>query len=187
MMTVPKQEQIHRAIELLKISIKNLIDNDSDIFNTDEIMPENISEDAKVLARQLHEVTINHRFAHYLETNMPGTGMTGYNVDIEYNRFYNNPKLVQTTEGLIEARPDIIIHSRRNKEISPQHYLIVEAKKGKFINTDVAKVNGFMTDDNYNYLFGVLISYCQDPDNVTAWLHYFDGTRILHELMLVKK
>src|SRR5688500_8862079 len=100
-------EEIDRISFILRHAIERLIQNDSDIFNIELIDPPQISEDAKILNRQLHEVAINHRLAYYLERYMEAIDLSHYHVDIEYNRYYGNPKMVETVAGLEEIRPDI--------------------------------------------------------------------------------
>lgn len=102
-------------------------------------------------------------------------------VDIEYNRYYENPKMLDTIEGRITARPDIIVHSRMNKDFPTQHFLVVEAKKDNISNHDINKIKGFINDDDYTYLFGLTISYCQNQNNVISILFYFGGNVIAEE------
>ncbi|MEI6316386.1 MAG: hypothetical protein WCO65_01505 [bacterium] len=187
MMTIPTTEQIDGLTLILRNSIEELIDRDSDIFNVDLIEPEEISDDARILNRELHETCINHRLAYYLEKNIQNTELDVYKVDIEYNRYYRNLKLLQTVNGQLSVRPDIILHSRVNADIQPQHYLVVEAKKAHISRHDIIKVEGFITDDNYNYVFGFTISYCSDNQNILGILFYFDGTEIARTQLNVPK
>ncbi|KFF18829.1 hypothetical protein [Flavobacterium hydatis] len=174
-MQQPTEKQIEFIKTLLATSIDQLIVNDSDIFNLDIVMPQQISPDARILNRELHETTINHRLAFYLENNLMGTEYDFYKVDIEYNRFYGNPKMLQTVDGIQAVRPDILIHARINDQVAQQHLLIVEAKKGRITDHDTNKVKGFISDRNYYYLFGLTISYCSSHTQVLANLYYFDG------------
>lgn len=144
-------------------------------------MPLEISPDARLLSRELHETTINHRLAFYLEQNIQETDLDIYNVDIEYNRFYGNKKLLDTVEGQQSVRPDIVIHTRINYEVEQQHYLVIEAKKLEITQHDINKICGFISDPNYFYLFGLTISYCIDAAKVLANLYYYDGTSIVSE------
>lgn len=177
----PTEEQIAFIKTLLTTSIDQLITRDSDIFNIDIIMPQQISPDARHLNRELHETTINHRLAFYLEQNIQGTDLAIYNVDIEYNRYYGNQKILNTVEGQQSVRPDILIHTRINDQVEQQHYLVVEAKKGQITPHDINKIEGFISDPNYFYLFGLTISYCINETNVLANLYYYNGTTIVNE------
>lgn len=186
-MITPTPLQITEIADLLNSSIQELINHDSDIFNIDLIMPQQISEDARILNRELHETAINHRLAYYIEKNIQNTELRKYNVDIEYNRYYQNEKLLETVNGLIAVRPDIIIHSRMNDLIQPQHYLIIEAKKWDITVHDINKVKGFISDGNYFYVFGFTISYCSDDSQVVGNLYYFDGQKIVSTPLNVRK
>lgn len=180
-MIQPTEEQIAFIKTLLTKSIDQLIEKDSNIFNIDIEMPQQISQDARLLNRELHETTINHRLAFYLEQNLQKTDLKVYNVDIEYNRYYGNQKILNTVEGQQSVRPDILIHSRINDQVEQQHYLVVEAKKAQITQHDINKILGFISDPNYFYLFGLTISYCLNETNVLANLYYFNGTTILNE------
>lgn len=178
-MTQPSTSQIETITEIIKRSIDQLVVNDSDIFNIDIEMPQQISDDARHLNRELHETTINHRFAVYIENNIQETEFDMYNVDIEYNRYFGNLKILNTVEGQLSVRPDILVHSRINDQIEPQHLLVVEAKKDLISQHDINKIEGFISDPNYNYLFGLTISYCRSEASVLAELHYFNGEQII--------
>jgi len=180
-MRQPTEEQIVFIKTLLTTCIDQLIANDSDIFNLDIVMPRQISPDARLLNRELHETTINHRLAFYLEQNIQETDLDIYNVDIEYNRFYGNQKILNIVEGQQSVRPDILIHTRINDQVEQQHYLVVEAKKAQITRHDINKIQGFISDQNYFYLFGLTISYCINEANVLANLYYFNGTTIVRE------
>lgn len=178
-MNQPTLDQIAFVKALLQTSIRELIEKDSDIFVDTQEVSQQLSIDARVLNRKLHEVAINHRLAYYLERNIENTFLSDYNVDIEYNRFYKSSKMVVTVDGLIETRPDIIIHSRIDETKTPQHYLVIEAKKEGITRHDKIKIEGFMSDNNYNYLFGLTISYCQNDSFILANLFYFNGQNII--------
>ncbi|TDX00526.1 hypothetical protein [Dinghuibacter silviterrae] len=186
-MAEPSQLQIETVINVLRLSIESLIANDVDIFDIDLIDPPRISMGARILNRELHETSINHRLAYYLEQNIRNTELPEYSVDIEYNRFYGNPKVVRTVDGLLQIRPDIIIHSRVNDRIDPQHFLVIEAKKGEITSHDVNKILGLMTDPHYFYLFGFTISYCSNRKFIIGNLYYFDGQVIISRSIDVKR
>ncbi len=188
-MKQPTAIQIDFIKEIISSGLRQLSDNDSDIFNMDlEVeMAQEISENAKKLSRKLHETYISHRFAHYLENELEETDYEEYNVDIEYNRFYGNLKMLNTIDGQLSVRPDIIIHTRVDITFEPQHLLVVEAKKEAISNHDINKVKGFISDNNYNYVFGLTISYCSDETHIISTLYYFNGTEIVNENISVEK
>ncbi len=178
-MIQPTEHQIGIIREILEKSVDELISNDNDIFNIDIEMPQQISDDARLLNRELHETTINHRLAFYIENNIQNTEFNDYNVDIEYNRYYGNLKILNTIRGQLSVRPDILVHSRINNQVEVQHLLVIEAKKGDISLHDINKIKGFISDPNYNYLFGLTISYCRSETHVLVDLYYFDGENII--------
>lgn len=182
-MVQPSDEQLGFVKKLITDSIDLLIKEDSDIFNLEIDIPPTISEDAKLLNLELHETSINHRLAFYLELNIQKTDLKNHKVDIEYNRYYGGKKVVDTIEGKLSVRPDIIIHTRRKREVLPQHYLVIEAKKFQITTHDINKVKGFIKDLKYQYLFGLTISYCLSDKHVLANLFYFNGTDITIEVI----
>lgn len=166
-MKVPSHQEINKIKQLISYAIKQLIQNDSDIFINTLLTNESRRK------RELHEVTICHRLAVYLEMNLDCYFQGNYSVDLEYNRNYDEVKRYWTgTESKI-ARPDIIIHTRTHGSLPQhQHLLVIEAKKGKVPSIDINKVKGFIADRNYFYLFGLTISYCYTPGIIEAMLYY---------------
>lgn len=94
----PTKQQIKSIKSILEKSIDQLIANDSDIFDME---PSNMAPEEDALNRKLHEITINHRLAFYLEINIRKTKLKAYKVDIEYNRFYDHLKNLQTEGELL--------------------------------------------------------------------------------------
>lgn len=93
--------------------------------------------DLEKYERKLHEVCINHRFAHYIERLLPDYYPNDYKVDIEYNRYYKNKKYVDIAGDRRVVRPDIIIHTRAVRSEYPQHLLVIEAKKNENCLEDI--------------------------------------------------
>ena len=190
-MKQPTNSQIDEIKELLSICIEELVVQDSDIFNIELDESPQISPLTRILNRELHETTINHRLAYYIERNIKDDdlsfheNLSHYKVDIEYNRFYNNPKILRGISGSV--RPDILVHTRLDNTVDQQHYLVVEAKKAQIIPQDINKIRRFIRDDNYNYLFGLTISYCRDPNFILGNLFYFNGIRIINEPVTIPK
>jgi hypothetical protein len=180
-MIQPTTAQIETIKLILATSIDELIHNDTDIFNIDIPILRRLPHFERLLDRELHEICINHRLAYYLENNLQDHELGFYNVDLEYNRFYGNQKILNTGARQLPVRPDIIVHTRMNDRVEQQHYLIVEAKKAGIPPYDIVKVRAFISDDNYNYLFGLTISYCSSDTHVLANLYYYNGTEIIFE------
>lgn len=150
-------------------SLQILIQKDGDLLKPDSIPTRHKLEGQKDLNRELHETTINHRLAFHLEYLTEKYGIYGYHVDIEYNRYINNPKMVQsweTDEFIEEVRPDIIVHKRTRLDEPEPHFLVVEAKKHGLIPKDCNHVKDIMYDANYQYKYGMLISYYDNPKTI---------------------
>ena len=149
-------------------SLQIMVQKDGDLLKPESILTLHKLEGQKNLNRELHEIAINHRLAFHLEYLIEKYGICGYHVDIEYNRYFNNRKGVQSlkTGDLIEVRPDIIVHKRTRDE-PDSHFLVVEAKKRKLSDKDHSHVKAIMHDKSYRYKYGMLISY-YDNDNPQA-------------------
>lgn len=174
----PSEEQINIVISLMELSLKELLTQDLNILINELKNPISLNDEEKKLDRKLHEITINHRLAVYIEKYINSV-MPDFKVDLEYNRFYQNHKKVQTEEGLIEARPDILVHKRVNID-ELQHFIAVECKKGKISEHDIIKIKGLISDENYNYLFGITISYSEILTDKKYTLYFFDGNEIIN-------
>jgi hypothetical protein len=65
------EEQVNRIIELIETAIRLLLNRDLTMLQNDEEDNNNaIPENLRVLDRALHEVSINHRLANYIEENL---------------------------------------------------------------------------------------------------------------------
>ena len=147
-------------------SLYKLIQEEGDLLKPESIPTLNQLQGQKVLNRELYETTINHRLACYLENLADNYGINGYHIDIEYNRYINNRKQVKSlgTGNFIEVRPDIVVHKRTLLNEPIPHFLVVEAKKRKLRDKDRNHIKDIMYDNNYQYKYGMLISYYNDPD-----------------------
>ena len=169
----PSREQIETVKSLLIRAISLLSRNDSALWSSAGDGDGPLYSDVyKAIDRKLHEVTINHRLAYYIENSLLEFDLLNYCVDIEYNRFYESEKRLQTSEGIRVVRPDIIVHSRRNRSHEVQHYLVIEAKKGITSREDIDKVESFIRDSKYNYLFGATVSYASRRNRIVCKLYY---------------
>lgn len=148
---------------------------------------EKATEREKLLNRELHETTLNHRFAFYLETQLLKEGINEFSVDIEYNRNFGNTKNVLIETQDIPIRPDILIHKRMSED-DDNHLLAVEAKKRKISQHDLNKIKALMTDTRYLYKYGLTISYSEDQHNIRGILHYKNcNDKIDEEQIVVKR
>lgn len=118
-----------------------------------------VERDEGLIRRKVKEECINHRLACYLEQflNEELNSHPSYEVDLEYNKNYNEPKkvIIDENNNAKAIRPDIIVHRRGTNE----HNLIAfEIKKGYTDRRDLEKIKGLFRSP-YNYVYGCLISY----------------------------
>lgn len=118
-----------------------------------------VERDGGLIHRKVREECINHRLACYFEQflNEESNVQPSYEVDLEYNKNYNDPKkiIIDENNNTKAIRPDIIIHVRETNE----HNLIAfEIKKDYTNQHDFVKIKGLHRSP-YNYTYGCLISY----------------------------
>jgi len=164
-----------QKIEELKNKVKTAIDlflaNDGELLS---------------LAGGIHEQTISHRIAVYLEPLF-----NGYHVDCEYNKHgdqKNDKKIIanitysrqncqcqscknrssaknstnNASKKDIEIRPDIIIHKKRGDKRSG-NILVIEVKKKGECSFDQAKLEALtLSDGKFKYMLGVFIWFTND-------------------------
>ncbi|QQS15896.1 MAG: hypothetical protein IPK84_00820 [Candidatus Moraniibacteriota bacterium] len=107
--------------------------------------------------RDIHEQSLSHRLAHYLENS---GHFSGYNIDCEYNRFEERSKR-NSQNDLI--KPDIVIHSRGNQN---DNLIIIQTKK---FNDSADEIENAKTDlkndkGHLNYKFAFLIIFPEKMD-----------------------
>ena len=137
--------------------------------------------DCYLITNSVHEQSISHRIAHYLENLLIKYDWfvkDGYSVDVEYNKNFGDSKKVfqncsncnqsgcyiKTSNYDIDnyksiCRPDIIIHKRESND----NILAIEIKKEELNNAkdkyDFAKLSAFSCDrTEYKYILGIFIN-----------------------------
>jgi len=177
---MPTKQEIDNIKCLLADAFTQLKLNDNDLIKLPNDEVRDINETDKILERALHEICINHRLAFYIETLIVKHLKTNeYKVDIEYNRLYNKSKVVYMLNKEEKVRPDIIIH-KRTIELGIQHLMIIEVKKDCFDDYDITKVQAFMNDSRYQYVFGVVVNY-NEFNPIKARLYYKQNNDIEKE------
>ncbi|MGC9972491.1 MAG: hypothetical protein ABSE56_18055 [Bryobacteraceae bacterium] len=116
--------------------------------------------DRDLLAVNANERSMTHKFAEHLQREFPG-----WNVDCEYNRNGEFPKVLRCRlnervspddEYGHTVFPDIIVHRRRVRK----SLLVLEAKtSGNSDERDREKLEAFKTDENYTYSFAALLHF----------------------------
>jgi hypothetical protein len=114
-----------KIIELIKNAIGELVKQDDDIFKQQLPKLGKSSKKERLLNRELHETTLNHRFAFYLENGLIKENVKNYHVDIEYNRNFSDQKRCRIGDFRIPVRPDILIHKRMNTNKDIPHLLVI--------------------------------------------------------------
>jgi hypothetical protein len=115
--------------------------------------------------RKLHEVCLNHRLAVHIERALaPLLEEIGQRmfIDVEFTRNGLAAKVLTVRGQDKIVRPDIIIHNRRNGN-RKMNFLVVECKKepcsGELKGIDRDKIEAFLTDQRYEYYFGLQVLY----------------------------
>jgi hypothetical protein len=122
-----------------------------------------LKNDAELLKIDVHERSITHKFAEYLQFQFPD-----WNVDCEYNRKGEfgmkdiHGDIEECTEHKRQYRvfPDIIVHQRK---ITKCNLLVIEVKKNtsnKKKECDERKLK-FFTDPKfeYHYSYGLFVEF----------------------------
>lgn len=145
----PSFEVVRKRVER---SLNMLMRNDIYLFEVD-----------------VHERTIAHRFAVYLEKEF-----SSWNVDCEYDRNQYDSKLITAADNSKKqkAYPDIIIHHRGTSA----NLLAIELKKGNAQNDQAAderKLREYVNRLNYSY--GLFVSLATGTSTrgiyTVRWIH----------------
>jgi len=140
-----------------------------------------IEEDSYLLENNLKEECINHRFASQLEkilTNNVYYKECGikqkYNVDIEYNKFVDLQNEISIDKEVENSkneyiRPDILVHKRGSKDYN---LIAIELKKGYSTPDDRSKVKDLVDLNEFNYDFGVVLSYLPNKSHMKVKLYH---------------
>jgi len=104
--------------------------------------------DCYLLESGVHERTISHKLAEYLQIQFPD-----WNVDCEYNKKGIDTK--RQDHKLVY--PDIIVHHRDTNE----NLLIIEIKSNrKYCKKDIEKIKKFISPQyDFNYNVGLFIQF----------------------------
>ena len=164
-----------------------------------DALQEVVDKDCYLLEQDLHEPSISHRLAVYLESKFPD-----FNIDCEYNgnvdadngRKYililkamayqlNRLKDGEEDEEFVyrSVLPDIIVH-KRGRNGSENNLLIIEVKKSSNQDDgawDAEKLSRFTSSEkgnNYNYQYGVFVRFTvgAEPSFSIQWFQ--NGQRL---------
>jgi len=129
-------------------------------------------KDKSIIKRDTHEESINHRFGIYFERLVNENSDMNYDIDMEYNRNYKNPKEVKINGKKSNIRPDIIAHIR---ETNDNNLIAIQFKKKYNSDTHKADMDkiGSLFLQPYNYKYGCLIEYL--PNERYFKIEFFDN------------
>lgn len=115
--------------------------------------------DSFLLINKVHERSISHKFAEYLEMQFPD-----WDIDCEYNKkgdatkkLLNIPACSQNNDyNEHSVYPDIIIHQRN----TDNNLLVIEIKtSNKKSICDFEKLKQFTSDPEFKYSYGLFIRF----------------------------
>ncbi len=185
-MKIATETELKTAEFIIRYALQMMKVNDSDLLCASA---ENVGEAVESRyylgkSRRLHEICLNHRLALYIEL-LISISRIKFKVDIEYNRNYNSPKIVQYRTGAALIRPDILIHTRANQSPNAiNNFMIIETKKDINSARDTDKIEAMMKDENYEYHVGVRIKYGSlGPDTKVVMYYSLDGINISSRLI----
>jgi len=164
-----------------------------------EALKKVVQNDPYLLEHAIHEPTISHRLAVYMESEFPG-----FNVDCEYDgnidaengkKYINILKDKAKELGLLKEGedeqeflyryiiPDIIVH-KRGLNGSDNNLLVIEVKKSSNLDNgdwDTEKLSRFTSpvyENNFNYQYGLFIRFTvgKMPDFSIQW--YQNGQKL---------
>ena len=137
-----------------------------------------LNRDKYLLEKNVHEQTLSTRLACYLSSYYETQEWWNYNVDCEYNRNFNNPKILENISNKNGVRPDIIIHKRWSND---DNLLVIEIKKDSNAEaqswSDDEKLRWFTSsDDQYRYTYWVYLMF--DTEGLKEYKIYKKGNII---------
>jgi len=87
-----------------------------------------LKHDTELFRKNSSEISICGALAQKLKSSLWGTPFNNYYIDIEYNRNFNNPKLIYSNGKKRKITCDLIVHSR-GRFIIQDNLISVEMKK----------------------------------------------------------
>lgn len=143
------QSQLNPIQEILDTNLRN-------VFSCLEKLNEH---DFEFFKNNVHERSITFKLGFYLQEIYPD-----WDVDCEYNR-----KILDVKRVADEQRfPDIIVHKRNRND----NFIVIEAKKDGSVadlQEDERKVKNFLTDEEFNYTFGLVVNFKSDFNHDMVW------------------
>lgn len=146
-------EKVVKALQVLFMKDEYLIDND------------------------VHEVTISHKLAEYLQYQFPDM-----NVDCEYNRQVppdNGDNIKRRSDTGDRVRPDIIVHKRGSNE---NNCLVIEIKiERDQTRGDKEKLKDYSNPKSLGYKYGLFLELDRKNKCISKVLCFQNGTEKIIE------
>lgn len=127
-----------------------------------------LEKDDGLIKKKVREEYINHKLACYFEQLLNKASHLCYDVDLEYNKNYRDPKkiIIDENNNVKAIRPDIIVHKR---DTNTYNLIVFEIKKGYTNKYDLAKIKGLLKSP-YSYKYGCLVSYLPNRNYILVKL-----------------
>lgn len=125
----------------------------------DQALDRLVAEQPALLDLEVTERALSHYLAQYVAALVPA----GYDVDVEYNRHFANPKRLnlpprQALDRELRATtvfPDILVHKRNT---DAENLLVLELKKpGESLDYDELKLRAFRNELGYPHTAHVIL------------------------------
>ena len=105
----------------------------------EKVLNKLFERDKILMKNDVHEQSLSHKVACYLEEELRDfLEKEWYSVDVEYNRYWEEPKRSKKLDNDL-IKPDIIIH-RRGINDKESNFVIFEVKKWKLDENDERKL-----------------------------------------------
>jgi len=146
-----------------------------DLEILDKCLRKMLKKDRYLLERNVHEQTLSTRLACYLSSYYETPKWWNYNVDCEYNRNFDDCKMLKNITNTNGVRPDIIIHKRWSND---SNLLVIEIKKDSNAEawswSDDEKLKWFTSsDDVYRFTYWVYLIF--DTKGLKGYKIYQEG------------
>lgn len=142
-------------------------------------------KDEELFTNDLCERCLAFRFGLYFYQIMQEEKNSEYDIDMEYNRHYENMKYTQKLKN--GTYPDLIVHKRNTNK---KNLLVIEFKKWKknytikrLIKDDLTKIEDFVDcNGKYKYKYGASIIFAKKREDVIiTWI--FGKKHVTEEIL----
>lgn len=112
-----------------------------------------LRSDGALLERDVNEQAVAHHLANYIYEEIGDV----FDVDVEYNRHFNEKKVILLGDRSAVVRPDIVVHERGSDE---NNVVAIEVKKfGADLERDREKLIALKQQYHYKHAAHVLVGF----------------------------